>query len=120
MLKLEDPTRFNEIVRTMALNLKPPSPLRHYIGMKVLTGCCSHQRTYSGGRSSPVRSFATSDDRSGSGTSQSMQRNLRPPVLTRINRIGLPHLEQLGGEEFLGMTFTLDQAPSITELTVAG
>jgi hypothetical protein len=49
-----------------------------------------------------------------------MQRNLRPPVLTRINRIGLPHLEQLGGEEFLGMTFTLDQAPSITELTVAG
>jgi hypothetical protein len=49
-----------------------------------------------------------------------MQRNLRPPALTRINRIGLPHLEQLGGEEFLGMTFTLHQAPSITELTVAG
>jgi hypothetical protein len=36
-----------------------------------------------------------------SGMSQSAQRNLRPPLLTSINRIGLPHFEQ-GGEGFLG------------------
>src|SRR5450631_3592432 len=36
-------------------------------------------------------------------TSQPMQRNLRPPVLTRINRIGLQHFEHAGGGGFLGM-----------------
>jgi hypothetical protein len=41
-------------------------------------------------------------DRSGS-TSQSMQRNLRPPVFTSINCIGLPHLEHIGDGGFLGI-----------------
>jgi hypothetical protein len=29
-----------------------------------------------------------------------MQRNLRPPVFTSMNRIGLLHLEHVGGEVF--------------------
>jgi hypothetical protein len=58
---------------------------------------------YTGARSSPVRSFATSGNFSGSGTSQSMQRNFRPPVLTNINRISLRHFEHVGGWRFLGM-----------------
>jgi hypothetical protein len=49
------------------------------------------------------RSFVTSGNCSGSGTSQSMQRNLRPPILTSMNRIGLLHLEQVEGGGFLGM-----------------
>ena len=56
-----------------------------------------------GGFNSPLRSFATSDERSGSPPSQSLQRNLRPPVLTNINRMGLRHLWQIGGGVFLGM-----------------
>jgi hypothetical protein len=50
---------------------------------------------------------------SGSGTSQSMQRNLRPPVLTSIKCIGLRHLEQVGGGGFFGMTRTLVQARAL-------
>jgi hypothetical protein len=42
-------------------------------------------------------------DRSGSDTSQSMQRNLRPPVFTSIKCIGLPHLEHVGDGGFLGI-----------------
>jgi hypothetical protein len=45
-----------------------------------------------GGFNSPVRSFVTSDERNGSPPSQSMHRNLRPPVLTSTNRMGLRHL----------------------------
>ncbi len=44
----------------------------------------------------------TSGNFKGSGTSQSMQRNFRPPVLTSINRIGVLHFGQMGGGEFLG------------------
>ena len=63
-----------------------------------------------GGFNSPLRSFATSDESGGSPPSQSLQRNLRPPVLTNINRMGLRHLWQIGGGAFLGMKLTLDQA----------
>jgi hypothetical protein len=35
--------------------------------------------------------------------SQSMQRNLRPPVFTSMKRIGLLHFGQDGGGVFLGM-----------------
>jgi hypothetical protein len=35
-----------------------------------------------------------------------MQRNFRPPVLTRINRIGLLHFGQIGGGAFLGMGYS--------------
>jgi hypothetical protein len=55
------------------------------------------------GFSSPVKSLATSGDRIGSGTSQLMQRNLRPPVFTSTNFIGFLHFVQLGGGAFLGM-----------------
>jgi hypothetical protein len=55
---------------------------------------------HSGGRNSPVRSFVTSGDRSGSGPSQSMQQNLRPLILTSINRIGLLHFEHVWGGGF--------------------
>ena len=58
---------------------------------------------YSGGSNSLVRSMVTSGIRSGSGTSQSMQRNLRPPVLTSIKCISLLHFEHAGGGGFLGM-----------------
>jgi hypothetical protein len=60
-------------------------------------------RVQSKGRSSPLRSLATSGDRKGFGTSQSVQRNLRPPVLTNMNFIGFLHFVQLGGGVFLGM-----------------
>jgi hypothetical protein len=63
-----------------------------------------------GGFNSLLRSFATSDERNGSPPSQSLQRNLRPPVLTNINRMGLRHLRHIGGGVFLGMNLTLDQA----------
>jgi hypothetical protein len=53
-----------------------------------------------------VRSLATSGNRSGSGISQSMQRNLRPPVFTSIKCIGLLHFGQVGGGEFLGMGYS--------------
>ena len=58
---------------------------------------------YSGRCNSPVRSFVTSGNFSGSGTSQSMQRNLRPPVLTSMKRIGLLHFGHGGGAGFLGI-----------------
>ena len=38
-----------------------------------------------------------------SGTSQSMQRNLRPPVFTSMKLIGLLHFRQSGGGVFLAM-----------------
>jgi hypothetical protein len=50
-----------------------------------------------------VRNFATSGNRSGSGTSQSVQRNLRPPVFTSMKLMGLWHFGQEGGGGFLGM-----------------
>ena len=49
----------------------------------------------------------TSGRFSGSGTSQSMQRNLRPPVLTSMKRIGLLHLMHRGGGVFLAILLTL-------------
>jgi hypothetical protein len=60
-------------------------------------------RLYSGGRKLPLRSFVTSGCFSGSGTSQSMQRNLRPPVLTSMKRIGLLHFGHVGGGVFLAI-----------------
>jgi hypothetical protein len=39
----------------------------------------------------------------GSDESQSMQRNLRPPVFTSMNLIGLPHFLQAGGGAFLAI-----------------
>ena len=52
---------------------------------------------------SPVRSFVTSGNSRRHVTSQSTQRNLRPPVFTSTNRIGMLHFEQIGGGGFLGM-----------------
>jgi hypothetical protein len=43
-------------------------------------------------------------------TSQSTQRNLRPPVFTSTNRIGMLHFGQIGGGEFLGMGSPFYQA----------
>jgi hypothetical protein len=60
------------------------------------------RQPYSGRRDPLVKS-----NRSGSFTSQSMQRNLRPPVLTSIKCIGLPHLEHVGGGGFLGINAPL-------------
>jgi hypothetical protein len=55
--------------------------------------------------------FCISGVFSGSSTSQSMQRNLRPPVFTSTNLFGLPHFEQVGGGVFFGHgTLALDQA----------
>jgi len=34
-----------------------------------------------------------------------MQRNLRPPLLTSMNFIGVRHFEQAGGGGFLGMRY---------------
>jgi hypothetical protein len=59
--------------------------------------------SFSTGRSSPVRSLATSGECKGSGASQSMQRNLRPPVLTSKKRIGLLHFGHNGGGVFFAM-----------------
>jgi hypothetical protein len=40
-----------------------------------------------------------------------MQRNLRPPLFTRMNFIGLPHFLQAGGGVFLAMgKLALNQA----------
>jgi hypothetical protein len=44
---------------------------------------------YSGGRRAPESNLLTSGNRNGSPPSQSMQRNLRPPVLTSMNCIAL-------------------------------
>jgi hypothetical protein len=60
------------------------------------------------GRRSPLRILATSGECNRSPPSQSMQRNLRPPVLTSTNRMGLWHFGQSGGGVFLGMALTLD------------
>jgi hypothetical protein len=58
---------------------------------------------YTGGFNSPKIRFCIAGVLSGSGTSQSMQRNLRPPDCTSMNLFGLPHLEQAGGGVFLAM-----------------
>jgi hypothetical protein len=73
---------------------------------------------YTGGRNSPVRSSKTSGNFSGSGISQSMQRNFRSPILISINRIGLLHFEHLGGGRFLGMARSRWSGGSTTELSV--
>jgi hypothetical protein len=59
-------------------------------------------RFHSKGRNSPVSSFVTSGDRNGSSVSQSRHWNLRPPILRSRKRMGLRHLEQVGGGVFLG------------------
>jgi hypothetical protein len=82
-----------------------PTPCRHEGFLGIRGG------PYSGGRRVPENGFFTSGNRSGSGTSQSMQRNLRPPVFTSTKCMGLWHFRQEGGGGFLGMwTLTLDQA----------
>lgn len=58
---------------------------------------------YSKGRNSPLRSLATSGERSGSSPAQSRHWNLRPPVLRSKNRMGFLHFGQIGGGVFLGM-----------------
>ena len=58
---------------------------------------------YDGGVNSLERRFFISGVFSGSGTSQSMQRNLRPPVFTSMKLIGLLHFRQSGGGVFLAM-----------------
>ena len=50
-----------------------------------------------------MRSCLTSGNIRRPVTSQSTQRNLRPPVFTSTNRIGMLHFGQIGGGEFLGM-----------------
>jgi hypothetical protein len=72
---------------------------------------------YSGGRNAPLNSLVTAGDCSGSSPSQSMHRNLRPPVLAIMKRIGLRHFGQGGGGRFLAMALT-SSGESITELTV--
>jgi len=47
-------------------------------------------------------------------TSQSTQRNLRPPVFTSTNRIGLLHFGQIGGGVFLGIGSPFHQGGSST------
>jgi hypothetical protein len=74
-------------------------------------------RVYSKGRSSPVRSLATSGDRNGSSPSQPRHWNLRPPVFQSRNRMGLRQFGQIGGGVFLGMTLTLDQARAQNSLS---
>jgi hypothetical protein len=44
---------------------------------------------------------------------QSMQRNLRPPVLTSVKCIGLRHSGQIGGGVFLGMAVHLGSAGAL-------
>ena len=68
------------------------------------------RRLYSVDPSSPLSSPTTSGDFNGSSPSQSKHRNLRPPVLTSVNRIGLPHLRHRGGGVFLAMALTLNWA----------
>lgn len=62
--------------------------------------------------------LATSDDLNGPSPAQSTQRNLRVPVLTSVNRIGLRHFGQVGGGVFLGMAAHLGLGGSVTELSV--
>ena len=50
-------------------------------------------------------------------TSQSTQRNLRPPVFTSTNRIGMLHFGQIGGGEFLGMGSPFHQGSSTLTVT---
>ena len=64
---------------------------------------CPRHRLYPGGFNSPESSFFTPGSCNGSGRSQSTQRNLRPPVWTSMNLIGLPHFAQAGGGVFLAM-----------------
>jgi hypothetical protein len=81
--------------------------------LRVKTG----HRPYSKGRNSPVRSLATSGERSGSSPAQSRHWNLRPPIFLRSkNCIGLQHFGQSGGGGgVLGHeTLTLDQARALS------
>jgi hypothetical protein len=71
-------------------------------GLQSSTSVSCGQPAHCGPFKAPVRSSATSGDCNGSGTSQSMQRNLRPPVLTSMKRIFLAHFKQVGGGEFFG------------------
>jgi hypothetical protein len=64
------------------------------------------------------RSLATADEGNGSSPTQSMQRNLRPPVLISLKCIGLRHFGQIGGGVFLGMVAHLGSGGSNTELSV--
>jgi hypothetical protein len=65
---------------------------------------------YSIGLRSPLSSFATSGDFKGSLPWQSKQRNLRPPVFTTTNRMGLRHFGHRGAGVFLGILLTLNLA----------
>lgn len=56
----------------------------------------------------------TSGNLRGPVTSQSTQRNLRPPVFTSTNRIGLLHFGQIGGGVFLGIGSPFHQGGSST------
>ena len=62
----------------------------------------------------PVRSCVTSGNLRRPVTSQSTQRNLRPPVFTSTNRIGMLHFGQIGGGGFLGMGSPFHQGGSST------
>jgi hypothetical protein len=66
----------------------------------------------------PVSRLATADEGDDFSPTQSMQRNLRPPVLTSTKCIGLRHLGQIGGGVFLGMAAYPGSGRSITELSV--
>jgi hypothetical protein len=57
---------------------------------------------YVGRFNAPEGSLNVSGNFSGSGPSQSMQRNLRPPVFASSHLIGLPHFLQGGGDVFFG------------------
>ena len=61
-----------------------------------------------------MRSWVTSGNLRRPVTSQSTQRNLRPPVFTSTNRIGTLHFGQVGGGEFLGMGSPFHQGGSST------
>jgi hypothetical protein len=54
----------------------------------------------------PPSSFFISGALSGSGMSQSMHRNLRPPVLTSMKLMAFPHFKQEGGGVFLAMVYS--------------
>jgi hypothetical protein len=58
---------------------------------------------HSSGRSSPLSNFATCSDFKGSSPLHFRHRNLRPPVLIRVNRIGILHLTHKGGGVFLAI-----------------
>jgi hypothetical protein len=102
---LDSPRGYPEKRVPVSAAIDLPTQCRHEVFLDIRGG------PYSGGRRVPENGFFTSGIRSGSGTSQSMQRNLRPPVFTSTKCMGLWHFRQEGGGGFLGMwTLTLDQA----------